>query len=98
MAYGLVTLAETNIDTENYNGTEKYAGAPLLTYRSIRAVYTKRQRQRCDNVCDTSLIDHNGVTPKWAATPFSSNSIVVNERCVASIIAVLMLTLGVNRA
>ena len=31
--------------------------------------------QRCDDVCDTVLIDHNRVTPKWVATPFWSNSI-----------------------
>ena len=34
-------------------------------------------RQRC--VCNIALIDHNGVAPKWVATPLSSDSIVFNE-------------------
>ena len=32
-------------------------------------VYTKRQRQRCDDASDTALIEINGVSPKWIATP-----------------------------
>ena len=49
-------------------------------------------RQRYDDACNMALIDHNGVAPKWVATPFSSGSIVVNESYVASAIAVLTLT------
>ena len=49
---------------------------------------------------DTAVIEHNGVTPKWVPTPFCnpfwSDSIVFNQSSIASVIAALMLTLGVN--
>ena len=66
-------------------GHSRMGWNPIL---ECRPFYTKRQRQRCNDPCDTVLIDHNRVTP------FSSNSIVANESCVASVIAAL--TLGVN--
>ena len=46
----------------------------------------------CDDACDTVLIDHNGVAPKWVATPFSSIYIVVNENCVTSVITAMTQT------
>ena len=43
-----------------------------------------RLRQFCDDACNIALIDHNIVDP------FSSSSILSNESCVTSVIAVLM--------
>ena len=54
-------------------------------------VYTKRQRQPCDDQCDSVLIENNGVAPDWVCNPFSSDSTVFNENRTT-----LMLTLGVN--
>ena len=51
--------------------------------------------QRCDDACDTLLMDHNGIAPKWVASQFSSNSIKTNEpvhKCHHSVIAVLTQT------
>ena len=59
-------------------------------------VYTKRQRQCCDDACDSVLIENNGVAPEWVRNPFSSDSTVLNENKIASIIAALTLPLGVN--
>ena len=59
-------------------------------------VYTKRQRQHCDDDCDSVLIENNGVTPEWVCNPFSSDSTVFNENRIAIVIAVLTLTLGVK--
>ena len=53
-------------------------------------LYTERQRQRCNEASDTALIENNGVTPKWVATPFWSDSIVFNENSITSIIAELL--------
>ena len=71
----------------------------LSRYQSrslLGPVYTKRQRQRHDDACDSVLIENSGVTWKWVANPFWSESIVFNEKRIASIITLLMLTLGVN--
>ena len=54
-------------------------------------VYTKRQRQRCDDTCDSVLIENNGVTPDWGYNPFSSDSTVFNENRIVSVIAALTL-------
>ena len=59
-------------------------------------VYTKRQHQRCDDACDFVLIENSGVASKWVANLFWSDFIVFNENRIASIIAALTLTLGVN--
>ena len=59
-------------------------------------LYTERQRQRCNEASDTALIENNGVTPKWVATPFWSDSIVFNENSIASIVTALTLRLSVN--
>ena len=58
----------------------------------LEPIYTKRHRR--DNASMT-LIEKNGVTPKWVSTSFWSNSVVsidFNESCIT----VLMLTSGVN--
>ena len=48
----------------------------------------------------TVLIEDNGVTKKWVATPIGSDSIAFNENSITSIIAELLkllsLTIGVN--
>ena len=59
-------------------------------------VYTKHQCQHCDDACDSVLIAKSGVTPEWGCNLFSSNSIVFNENRIASVIAALMLTLGIK--
>ena len=63
---------------------------------SLRPIYTKHQQQLWDDTTDTVLIEYNGVTRKWVAIPIWSNSIVFNENSIASIIAALSLTLGVD--
>ena len=74
---------------------------PLISNRnrcfpdtSLRPIYTKRQHQCCSDACDTVLIDHNGVAPKWVTTPFWSDSIFsihFNESCNTSVLAALTL-------
>ena len=70
------------------------------TFTRLRAhlhqVSASIQNQRCDDTSDATLNEINEVTPKWVATPFSSYSIDFNERSIASVIAVLMLTLGIS--
>ena len=53
-------------------------------------------RQLCDDASNTVLIKNYGVTIDWGCNPFSSDSIVFNEKSVTSIIAELTLALGVN--
>ena len=53
---------------------------------SLGPVYTKRQQQHCDDPSDYVLIENNEVTPEWGCIPFLSNSIVVNENRIASVI------------
>ena len=62
----------------------------------LGSVYTKRQRQCCDDACDSVLTENNGVAPEWSCNPFSSNSTVFNDNSMTSVIAALTLTLGVN--
>ena len=59
-------------------------------------IYNKRQRQRCDDACDSVLIKNNRVTPEWVCNPFSSDSTGFNENRITSVTAALTLTLGVN--
>ena len=53
-----------------------------------------------DDARDTVLIENNGVTPKWVATPFWSDSIVFSENSITSVMGELSqqltLTLSVN--
>ena len=63
----------------------------------LGTVYTKRQRQRCDEACNSVLIENNGVTQESVATPFWSDSIVFSENSIAIIRVVTALTLGVNK-
>ena len=66
----------------------------------LGSIYTKHQRQRCNNsVMIPAILFSLKITvllEKKVATPFWSDSIVFNENRIASIIAALMLTLGVN--
>ena len=48
--------------------------------------FTSKTPQLCDDTRDTVLIENNGVTQKWVATPFWSDSIVFHENTIASII------------
>ena len=51
-------------------------------------VYTEHQRQRCDDATDTALIENNGVTRKWVATPIWSHSIAFSQSNITSVIVV----------
>ena len=53
-------------------------------------------RQLCDDARDSVLIENNGVAPEWVCNQFSSDFTVFNENGIASVIATLTLTLGVN--
>ena len=55
----------------------------------LGTIYTKYQRQCCDDANDTVLIENNGVAPEWSCNPFSSDSITFNESSITSIIAEL---------
>ena len=46
-------------------------------------------RQLCNDTSDSVLIEINGLTQIWVATPFWSNSIDFNENSIPSIIAEL---------
>ena len=59
-------------------------------------IYNKCQHQHSDDTCDSILIENNGFNPEWGCNPFLSDSIIFNENRIASIIAALMLMLGVN--
>ena len=37
----------------------------LHVCRALGCVYTKRQRQTCDDACDSVLIENSGVASKW---------------------------------
>ena len=69
---------------------------PLILLIPVGPIYTKRQRQRCDDACDSVLTENNRVAPEWVCNLFSSGSTVFKENRIASVIAVLMLMLGVN--
>ena len=62
----------------------------------IHQVSASMLQQLCDDATDTVLIENNGVAQKWVATPIWSDSIVFYENIIASVIAELSLTLGVN--
>ena len=53
-------------------------------------------RQLSNDASNIVLIENNGATRKWVVTPIWSNYIVFNENSIASVIAALMLTLGIN--
>ena len=46
-------------------------------------------RQRCDDACDSVLIENNGVAPEWGCNLFSSDSTYFNENKIVSVIAAL---------
>ena len=56
---------------------------------SVRLTIMLRLHQAWDDASDSALIENNRVTWKWVTTPIWSNSLVVNENSVASIIAEL---------
>ena len=55
-------------------------------HRPLGPIYTKSQRQGCDDVCNSILIKNSGVAPEWGCNLFSSDSIDFNENRIASII------------
>ena len=46
-------------------------------------------RQLCNDASDSVLIENNGVALGWGYNPFSSDSIVLNDIRIASVIAEL---------
>ena len=72
------------------------SGNLIMQVSLLGPIYTKRQRQRCDDACDSVLIENNRVAPEWGCNLFSSDSFVFNENRIASVITALTLILGVN--
>ena len=68
----------------------------------LGSVYTKSQRQRCDNSAMTLTIlfsiEISGVAPEWVCNPFSSDCFQreQNRKCHRRVVTALTLTLGVN--
>ena len=61
---------------------------------AVGLISTKREPQRsqcCNDPSDIGFIENNGVASKLGCSPFWNNSIVFNENCIASVIAVLTL-------
>ena len=52
--------------------------------------------QLCHNASDYNFIENSEFTWKWVATPIWSYSIVFNENSIGTVIAALILTLGVD--
>ena len=65
----------------------------VIAWNALGPVYIDRYRQHCDDARNTTLNKNNGFAPKWVATP---DSIVFNKSSIASVIAALRMTLGVN--
>ena len=63
---------------------------------SLHQASASMLRQLCDDASDTVLIENNRVLSEQGCNPISSDSIVFNENSIASIVAALTLTLGVN--
>ena len=68
----------------------------IVLCEHLGPVYTERQRQCCDDTCNSVLTENNRVTPDWVCNSFSSDSTVFNENSFTSVIATLTLTIGVN--
>ena len=71
-----------------------------MSARSVKStlgpVSTKRQRQRCNDACDSVLIENNGVTPRMDLQPIFKQFTIFNENRIASVIPASTLRLGVN--
>ena len=72
-------------------------GLVLLTVRAhLHQASASTLGQLSNDASDSVLIENNGVAPEWGCNPFSSDSIVFIENRIASVVAALMLMLGVN--
>ena len=93
------SVRKRNVKTITSNLYASYLVTTIINRgkRMLGSVYTKIQRQRCDDTCDKglALIEKNGVAPRWLATPFCSISIFCRKRH-RSVDSALMLTLSVN--
>ena len=47
-------------------------------------------QQLCDDDSDSVLIENNGITPDSGCNPFSSDTVVFNEKRIASVITELL--------
>ena len=69
--------------------------------RRVRLLQTSEStlRQLCDDASDPVLIENNGITRKWIATQFLTDSIVFRETSIGNrrVVAALTLTFCVNR-
>ena len=76
-----------------YNRINLTLPLPLDLFKPLGPVYTKHQWQRCNNsgmmLAILLLLKSVESLEKWVATPFWSDSIVLNENRFASIIAEL---------
>ena len=52
----------------------------------LRQTLALTLRQLCDEASDPVLIENNGVTSKWVATQFLTDSIVFHENSIDSVI------------
>ena len=50
---------------------------------SVHLYQASALRQLCDNPSNSLLIENNGVTPDWGCNPFSSDTVVFNEKRIA---------------
>ena len=58
--------------------------------KHLGPICTKRQRQGCNDACNSVLIKNNGVTPEWDCNLFSSDSTDFNENKITSVIIELL--------
>ena len=74
-----------------------FVSPDLLNLRArLYQVSASTLQQLCNDASDSVLIDNNGDTQDWSSNIFSSDTVVFNENRVASVIAELTLTLGIN--
>ena len=59
----------------------------------LHQVSASTLRQRCDDASDTVLMENNGVAPEWGCNQSLRDITVL---CNCRVVAMLMLTLGVN--
>ena len=87
---------------QNHHQSIRYSDAVAFVFASISTwwmFWSTRRRYLQLFFCQSQRCSDNGVTPKWVATPFCSDSICsidFSESCISSIIAVLTLRLGAN--
>ena len=58
------------MESSSFNFTcFQLSGNLIMQVSFLGPIYTKRQRQRCDDACDSVLIENNRVAPEWGLQP-----------------------------